>query len=282
MNDKCWDGELKPRKGLIYLNFREIIAYWYLCTLFVRRDLVATFKQTILGPLWFVIQPVLTTITFTIVFGNLAGLSTDGLPKILFYLSGVTVWGYFSESLTKTSNTFDANQQMFGKVYFPRIIVPISVIITNLIRFGIQLLLFLLVLGYYLIVQPQLVHPSCTIVFLPIMILTMAMLGLGLGTIISALTTKYKDLKHLVVFGVQLLMYASPIIYPLSELNGKLRMIIWSNPMTSVIHNFKVAFLGVGEFDYIGMIYSFVFGMVILFFGLMVFTRVERTFIDTV
>jgi lipopolysaccharide transport system permease protein len=281
-NKEYWDGELKARSGIIHLNIKEIISHWYLCTLFVKRDLIATYKQTVLGPLWFLIQPILTTITFTIIFGNVAKLSTDGMPQILFYLSGITIWGYFAESLTKTSHTFVANQALFGKVYFPRLIVPLAIIFTNLIKFSIQLALFLSIWVYYLITQPETVVPSYYMLFLPVFVITMAMLGLGFGILISAMTTKYRDMANLVGFGVQLMMYASPIIYPLSTVSGTLETIIRANPMTSVIHNFKVAFLGAGQFDFYGMLYSLVFGFVILFLGLVVFTRVERSFIDTV
>lgn len=277
-----WDGEIKASSSIINLNLKEIYKHWYLCYLFVRRNIVATYKQTVLGPLWFIIQPVLTTITFTIIFGNVAKLSTDGMPQVLFYLSGITIWSYFADSLNKTSNTFVANQAMFGKVYFPRIIVPLSIIITNLFKFGIQLFLFLAIWVYFLITMPETIHPTFEIVFLPLFLVIMAMLGLGFGTLISAMTTKYRDLANLVGFGVQLMMYASPIIYPLSTVSDKMAFYLKLNPMTSVIHNFKVAFLGAGSFDYWGTLYSFVFGVVILFLGLMVFTKVEKSFIDTV
>lgn len=277
-----WDGEISARSRVINLNLKEIYKHWYLCFLFVKRDIVATYKQTVLGPLWFIIQPVLTTVTFTIIFGNVAQLSTDGMPMVLFYLSGVTIWSYFADSLTKTSNTFVQNQAMFGKVYFPRIIVPLSVIITNLFKFSIQFLLFLTIWIYYLMFMPETIHPTFEIVFLPVFLLIMAMLGLGFGTLISALTTKYRDMAHLVTFGVQLMMYASPIIYPLSTLGEKAQFYLKLNPMTSIIHNFKVSFLGAGTFDYWGMLYSFCFGLVILFIGLIVFTKVEKSFIDTV
>ncbi len=281
MEDK-WDGEISARSRVINLNLKEIYKHSYLCFLFVKRDIVATYKQTVLGPLWFIIQPVLTTITFTIIFGNVAQLSTDGMPKVLFYLSGITIWSYFAESLTKTSNTFVQNQAMFGKVYFPRIIVPLSVILTSLFKFSIQFLLFLCFWVYYLVTMPEALTPTYEIVYLPIFIITMAMLGLGFGTLISAMTTKYRDMANLVGFGVQLMMYASPIIYPLSTVSDKMAFYLKLNPMTSVIHNFKVAFLGAGQFDYWGMLYSFCFGIGILLIGLIVFTKVEKSFIDTV
>lgn len=280
--DEYWDGEIKSESKVSSLNLREVSKHWYLCFLFVKRDIVATYKQTVLGPLWFIIQPVLTTVTFTIIFGNVAQLSTDGMPKILFYLSGITIWNYFADSLNKTSNTFVVNQAMFGKVYFPRIIVPLSVIITNLFKFGIQFLLFIAIWIYFLIVMPGSLTPTYEIAFIPVFLVTMAMLGLGFGALISAMTTKYRDMTYLVGFGVQLMMYASPIIYPLSTLSDKGQFYLKLNPMTSVIHNFKAAFLGAGSFDYWGMLYSFCFGLVILFLGLMVFTKVEKSFIDTV
>ena len=215
MEEKHWDLIIQPKTKWYDLRLREILRYKDLLLLFVRRDFVALYKQTILGPIWFFIQPIITTITFTIIFGNLAQISTDAVPPILFYLAGITLWNYFSETLTKTSETFTANANIFGKVYFPRMIVPLSVVVSNLLKLGVQLLLFLGVWLYFVVKSDQ-VQPTWAISLLPLLILLMGFLGLGFGIIISSLTTKYRDLKFLVVFGVQLLMYATPIVYPLS------------------------------------------------------------------
>ena len=276
-----WDKEITPKKSLFDLNINQIWKFRDLLFLFVWRDFVSVYKQTILGPLWFFIQPILTSITFTIIFGNFAQISTDGMPKIIFYMAGITMWNYFADCLNKTSTTFVANQGLFGKVYFPRLIVPLSVMVTNLLKFGIQILLFM---GFwtYFYLTTDVLEPNWYILSFPLLVLIMAALGLGFGMVISALTTKYRDLTFLIGFGVQLLMYGSPVIYPMSTVPEKYQWIIKLNPMTSIIDTFKHAFMGTGSFDGYNLLYSGVFAICILMLGLMVFNKVEKSFIDTV
>ncbi|MBL7901682.1 MAG: ABC transporter permease [Bacteroidia bacterium] len=278
---ESWDLVIEPKSKWYDLQLSEILRYKDLLFLFVRRDFVSLYKQTILGPLWFFIQPIITSITFTVIFGNLAKISTDGLPQILFYMCGVTLWTYFSDTLTKTSDTFTSNAHIFGKVYFPRMIVPLSVVVSNLIKLGVQFILFILVWLYYLMSGDSL-NPNSALLLVPFLIILMGFLGLSFGIIISSLTTKYRDLKFLVVFGVQLLMYASPIVYPLSIVPDKYRWMILANPVTSIIETFKYAFLGVGEFNWMHLAYSFGFTLVLFILGLIIFHRVEKSFMDTV
>ena len=276
-----WDLVIKPHSKWYDLRLKEILHYKDLLFLFVRRDFVSIYKQTILGPLWFFIQPIITAITFTVIFGNLAKISTDGLPQILFYMCGITLWNYFSDTLTKTADTFSANANIFGKVYFPRMIMPLSVVVSNLIKLGVQFSLFIAVWIYYLI-QTNQVHPNSTMLLVPFLIILIGFMALSFGIIISSLTTKYRDLKFLVTFGVQLMMYASPIVYPLSIVPEKYKWIILANPVTSVIETFKYAFLGVGEFNWIHLGYSFGFTTILFLISLIIFHRVEKTFMDTV
>jgi lipopolysaccharide transport system permease protein len=276
-----WDLVIKPHSKWYDLRLKEILHYKDLLFLFVRRDFVSIYKQTILGPLWFFIQPIITAITFTVIFGNLAKISTDGLPQILFYMCGITLWNYFSDTLTKTSDTFSANANIFGKVYFPRMIMPLSVVVSNLIKLGVQFSLFIAVWIYYLI-QTNQVHPNSTMLLVPFLIILIGFMALSFGIIISSLTTKYRDLKFLVTFGVQLMMYASPIVYPLSIVPEKYKWIILANPVTSVIETFKYAFLGVGEFNWLHLGYSFGFTAILFLISLIIFHRVEKTFMDTV
>lgn len=279
--EENWDLLIKPHSKWYDLKLNEIFRYRDLLFLFVRRDFVAIYKQTILGPIWFFIQPIITALTFTVIFGNLAKISTDGLPKVLFYMCGITLWNYFSDTLTKTSDTFSANANIFGKVYFPRMIIPLSVVVSNLIKLGVQLLLFIAVWVYFLIQTDQ-VHPNITIALIPFLIILIGVMGLSFGIIISSMTTKYRDLKFLVGFGVQLLMYASPIVYPLSIVPEKYKWIIVANPVTSIIETFKYAFLGVGEFNWLYLGYSLAFTLILFFFSLIIFHKVEKTFMDTV
>ena len=276
-----WDREIIPKKSLFDLNLNQIWKFKDLLFLFVWRDFVSVYKQTLLGPLWFFIQPILTSITFTIIFGNFAQISTDGMPKIIFYMAGITMWNYFADCLNKTSNTFVANQGLFGKVYFPRLIVPLSIIVTNLLKFGIQIVLFM---GFwvYFYATTDTLEPNWYVLTFPLLVLIMAALGLGFGMVISALTTKYRDLTFLIGFGVQLLMYGSPVIYPMSTVPEKYQWIIKLNPMTSIIDTFKHAFMGTGSFDGYNLLYSGIFAVCILFLGLVVFNKVEKSFIDTV
>ena len=273
-----------PKKNLFDVNLKEIWQYKDLLFLFVKRDFVATYKQTVLGPLWFIIQPIFTTLIFTIIFGKLASIPTDNLPPVLFYMCGITCWNYFSESLTKTSNTFTTNANIFGKVYFPRLIIPLSVIISNIIKFIIQGLIFVLFLTYYYY-QGAKVNPNFAILILPILLVLMAGLGLGFGILISSLTTKYRDFQFLVAFGVQLFMYATPVVYPLSLAKEKLGAYSWvafANPMSSIIEAMKYSFLGQGEFSFYHLTYSFIFMVILLVMGVITFNKVEQTFMDTV
>ena len=272
---------IRPKDNLLDLRLKDIWYYRDLLLLFVRRDFVATYKQTILGPMWFIIQPLLTTIVFTIIFGNIAKLSTDGIPPMLFYLAGVTAWNYFAECLRKTSDTFMANAGIFGKVYFPRIIVPISMTITNLITFGIQFVLFIGFLIYYMATGSS-VTPNWYMLTFPLLIVTMGIMGLGFGLFLTSMTTKYRDFKFLVAFGVQLLMYATPVIYPVSQIPEKYHWIMLANPMTSIIEMFRFSYLGAGNISWIGLSYSVGFTIVLFLSGLIIFNKTEKNFMDTV
>jgi len=275
---------IEPKKSLLELNFNEIFQYRDLLGMYIKREIVTFYKQTILGPLWFFIQPVFTTIVYMFIFGGLAGISTDGIPKPLFYLSGICLWNYFSESLTKTSDTFFTNQAVFGKVYFPRLIAPLSITITGLIKLFIQLLLFFAVYIFYIFKGSE-IRPNEYAFLFPLLILILAALGLGFGIIISSLTTKYRDLKFLIVFAIQLWMYATPVIYPLSVMNGKFEKYIWiikANPVTAVMETFKYGFLGQGTFTWLSLWYSMGITFLILFTGVIIFNRVERSFMDVI
>ncbi len=278
-----WDLTIEPRSNIFQLNFKEVWAYKYLLLMFVKRDLVAVYKQTILGPIWFFIQPVLTTITYMVIFGSIAKISTDGLPPMLFYLAGITIWNYFSETLTATSNTFTVNANIFGKVYFPRLVLPLSKVISGLIKFGIQFFLFMIVFFYYQL-KGSAIHPDIAgiLYITPIVLAIMAGLGLGLGLILSALTTKYRDLVFIIGFGVQLGMYATPIIYPVSTITSKYKWLIKANPMSSLVEAFRKVYLGAGELSWHWLSYSFIWMLVLLLIGTIIFNRVEKTFMDTV
>ncbi|MEO9530977.1 MAG: ABC transporter permease [Crocinitomicaceae bacterium] len=282
MKEENWDIVIKPQSRLLDLRLKELWAYRDLLYLFVKRDFIAIYKQTILGPLWFFIQPILTTAMFALVFGYFGGLGTDGMPGPLFYLTGLTLWNYFSECLTKTSETFVKNQSIFGKVFFPRLIVPLSITVSSLLKFGIQFILFALVWCYYYFIEanPSIV-PTKEIIIVPLLIIMMAGLSLGFGIIFSSITTKYKDMNFLLAFGVQLLMYASSVVIPISMM-GKYAWIFKLNPMVNIIEAFKHCFLGVGQFSWLWLGYSFGFMCVLLFFGVIIFNRVEKSFMDTV
>jgi lipopolysaccharide transport system permease protein len=277
--EKTWS--IEPQRSVFDLRLGELWHYRDLVMLFVRRDFVAVYKQTILGPLWYLIQPLLTTITFTFIFGQVARLPTDGLPQFLFYMSGTVLWAYFAECLNKTSNTFVQNYHLFGKVYFPRLAVPVSILISNLITFAIQLALFVVFLLCFLGNGSD-VRPDLGLLLVPLLVLMMAGLGLGLGIIISSLTTKYRDLCFLVTFGVQLLMYTTPVIYPVSAIPERFQWIILANPMTSIVEAFRYAFLGAGTVDLGHLLYSFGFMLAVVFLGIVIFNHVEQTFMDTV
>jgi lipopolysaccharide transport system permease protein len=276
-----WDMIISPQRNLFDLRLRELWHARDLIMLFVRRDFVAVYKQTILGPLWYLIQPLLTTIVFTVIFGNIAKLPTDGLPSFLFYMSGTVIFTYFSSSLSKTSDTFSSNASMFGKVYFPRLAVPVSILISNLIAFAIQFLFFLAFMLFFVLRGTPL-HPNWWVLFTPVLLLMMAGLGLGFGIIVSSLTTKYRDLRFLVQFGVTLLQYITPVIYPLSAMSPKYQALIRLNPLTSVVEAFRYAYLGSGSVDLLQLGYSFAIMVVAIAVGAVIFNRVEATFMDTV
>ena len=272
---------IKPKRHWFDINLRVIWNYRDLLWLFVRREIVVVYKQTIMGPLWFFIQPMITTIMFLIVFNGIAGIPTDNIPPILFYLGGITAWNYFAESFRNTSDTFTKNAGIFGKVYFPRVIMPLSIVISNLLKFGIQMLLFLGVYFYYYFTTDGL-HPNSSLFLLPILIILMAILGLSFGMVISSLTTKYRDLKFLIQFAVQLWMYATPVIYPISKIPEKYKVFIMLNPLTSIIEAFKYSFTGAGTLSYNGLLYSAVFAVGMLLLGVLIFNKTEQNFMDTV
>ena len=279
--EENWDLIIEGNRSLFDLNLKDVWRYRDLLVMFVKRDIVSFYKQTILGPLWFFIQPLFTTIVFTFAFGQLAGISTDGLPQPLFYLAGITAWNYFAECLTKTSTVFKDNANIFGKVYFPRLIMPLSIVVSNLVRFGVQMVLFLGMMSYYAW-QGAAFTPTWLLLMFPALVLLMGLLGLVLGLIITAMTTKYRDLAFLVTFGVQLLMYATTVIYPLSSAPIKYKHFIELNPMTGIIEAFRFSFLGKGEFSISSIGYSVVITLILLFFGIVIFNKTEKTFVDTV
>lgn len=276
-----WDLIIIPRKKWWDLQLRDVWHYRDLIGLFVRRDFVSRYKQTILGPLWFIIQPLLTSIVFTVIFGNIARLPTDGLPQMLFYMSGNILWSYFSTCLTSTSTTFTANAHLFGKVYFPRLVMPVSIVISDLITFAIQFVFFLAYLLFFYL-RGSAIGLTTWAFVLPLLLVLMAGLGLGFGIIISSMTTKYRDLQYLVGFGVGLWMYATPVIYPVSSIPEKWRWVANVNPVTPIIETFRAGFLGAGDASWARLAYSAGFMVVVIFIGVVIFNRVEKTFIDTV
>jgi lipopolysaccharide transport system permease protein len=278
--EEHWTLIIKPNQSIFSFDYKALWRFRDLLFLFVKRDIISVYKQTILGPWWFLIQPLLTTITYILIFSNIAKISTDGLPPVLFYLSGIILWSYYSDCLLKTSETFTANASIFGKVYFPRLIVPVSIIISSLTRLGIQFLLFLCCYFYFYVKGAD-IHINSAVWLFPILLVLMAGHGLALGIIISSLTTKYRDFKFLVQFGVQLLMYASPVVYPLSSVEQN-RWILLLNPMTSIIETFKYGFLGVGVFQISYLIINFLMMVIILAIALLLFNKVEKKFLDTV
>lgn len=277
-----WDLVIKPKTAILDLRLKEVWKYRDLLILFVRRDFVAFFKQTLLGPTWFFIQPIFTTFIYVFIFGNLAGISTDGIPEPVFYLSGIIAWSYFSECMTKTSIVFRENAGMFGKVYFPRLIMPLSIVISSLLKFVVQLLLLLILIVYYIIIGQANLNVTWFLALFPLFIVLMAIQGLGFGMIVSSLTTKYRDLALLVGFAMPLLMYATPIVYPLSTLGGNLKVLISFNPLTPIIEGIRLGFFGKGVFDIFSLIYVVGISIVVLFAGMLVFNKVEKSFVDTV
>ena len=281
MQNENWTTIIKPKTGWFDINLKELIQYKDLIVMFVKRDFKTMYKQTILGPLWIIINPLMTTLMFTVVFGNIANISTDGMPQIVFYMLGTTVWTYFSSCLTKTSSTFTGNAAIFGKVYFPRLVTPISTVISGLINFGVQFLMFLGFMAYFMI-KGSPIEPNLWILITPLLLVQLAALALGFGIIISSMTTKYRDLAVLVGFGVQLWMYATPVVYPASQIGGKLKTLMMLNPVSPIVESFRYAFLGSGSipWNYLGI--SVVTTLVVLFAGVVLFSRVEKTFMDTV
>lgn len=278
--EQQWTETIESKHSLFDLNLKEVWRYKDLVYMFVKRDFVSSFKQTILGPIWFFINPIFTTVVYIIVFGNIAKLSTDGAPKILFYLAGITLWNYFSSCLNATSTVFTANAGIFGKVYFPRLAMPISIVLSNLMRFGVQMGLFLLIFLYYLVKGE--VQPNWWILATPFLILLMAMFALGAGMIFSSLTTKYRDVQMLLSFGITLYMYATPVIYPISSLRGIFKTLAFYNPLTGIFECFKYAWLGVGDFNVKMLLISSAIIILILAVGTIVFNKVEKSFMDTV
>jgi lipopolysaccharide transport system permease protein len=276
-----WDLVIEPQKSLFELPLLDLWRYRDLLWLLVKRDFVSFYKQTILGPLWFFIQPLFTTLVYTFIFGDLAGLSTDGLPQPLFYMAGITAWNYFAECLTKTSTVFRDNANIFGKVYFPRLIMPLSIVVSNLVRFGVQMVLFVMMMTYYAYIGAPL-ELTWALVLFPFLVLLMALLGLGLGLLVTALTTTYRDLAFLITFGVQLLMYTTTVIYPLSSAPAGYQWAIELNPMTGIIEAFRYGFLGRGAIGMETLGYSVIFTLVVLLLGVLIFNKTEKTFVDTV
>jgi lipopolysaccharide transport system permease protein len=282
--EEDWDVEITPANNLFDLKLKDVWHYRDLLFLLVRRDFVAFYKQTILGPIWFFVQPIVTILMYTVVFGNLAGIPTDGVPKPLFYLAGTIIWNYFADCLTKTSTVFKDNAALMGKVYFPRLIMPLSIVLSNLIRFAVQLLLFIVLMVFYW-AKGALIVPNELVLLFPLLILLIAAQGLGLGMITSAVTTKYRDLSFIISFGVPLLMYTTTVIYPLSEVLKKYQNYSWFiklNPVTAVIETFRYGFLGKGSFTWGLLGISGLITVVILFLGIVIFNKVEKNFVDTV
>lgn len=280
-----WLFEISPVKSLFTLNFKEIWQYRDLLILFVKRDIVTLYKQTILGPLWYLIQPLLTSVIFTLIFNSVAGIQTGTIPPFLFNLTGVTAWNYFKDCLVNTSDTFKKNENIFSKVYFPRVVMPLSVVVSNMLKFGIQLMILVFFYVFFVFYQGYELQPNSSLLFFPILILMMALLGLGFGMIISSMTTKYRDLSFLVTFGVQLLMYISAVVYPLEIIKNKAAKYAWIveyNPMTTVIESFRFMVLGEGTFSIANIIYTFMISIFIFLIGLVIFNRTEKSFIDTV
>ena len=276
-----WTEEIKSRDGLMSVNLREVWHYRDLLLMLLKRDFITFYKQTILGPIWFFLQPLMTTAMYVIIFGRVAKISTDGAPQIVFYLAGVTVWNYFSDSLTKTSTVFKDNASVFGKVYFPRLIMPLSIVFSALLKFAIQFLLFVAFVLYYTYVE-QRIQPNIWVLMTPVLILMMAAFALGLGMIFSSMTTKYKDLTFLLTFGIQLFMFATPVIYPVSTISPEYRDILALNPLTSIFECFRYAYLGVGEFNPMSLLPSVAVIAVLLIAGVVIFNKVEKSFMDTV
>ena len=283
-NNNEWTIIIKPKSGWFDISLKEVWKYKDLIFMFLKRNFNSSYKQTILGPIWFLITPLMSTTMFTLIFGKIANISTDGVPQFLFYMCGNAAWGYFSTCLTSTASTFTGNAYLFGKVYFPRLVSPITSVIYGLLSFFIQMLLLAVSIIIFA-VRGEMVHPNICMLLLPVLVLQMALLGLGVGIIISSLTTKYRDLSILVGFGMQLWMYATPVVYPVSQaasINPALARLVMLNPVAPIVNNFRYAILGCGSMDYKYWAISWIVTLVFLFFGILIFSRVEKTFMDTV
>jgi len=276
-----WESEIRSEDSLFSINLKEVWHYRDLLLMLVKRDYISFYKQTVLGPIWFFVQPILTTVIYVLLFGQIAKLSTDGSPQIAFYLAGITIWNYFSEALTKTSTVFAANAHIMGKVYFPRLIMPLSIVVSGLLKFAVQFGLFVVVVLYFTFVEGS-IHPNLWILATPFLILLMASLSLGLGMIFSSLTTKYKDLVFLLTFGIQLFMYATPVVYSITSIPERYRWIVNANPLTGIFECFRYAFLGTGSFNPFSLVLSTLVTVVILFIGVVIFNKAEKSFMDTV
>lgn len=281
MNEQKWSTVIKPKTGWFDIDVKNIWKYKDLIKLFVRRSFVSMYKQTVLGPAWAIIQPLCTTVIFTIIFGNIAGLAPGGVPSFLFFMAGNITWGYFANCLNATSGTFTGNAGIFGKVYFPRLVMPITTVISNLISFAIQYVFFLGFWIYFLVTTDSM-QPNLFVLMTPVLLVHMALMGLGIGIICSSLTTKYRDLTMLIGFGVQLWMYLTPVAYDYQIISDKWRTLYMCNPMTPVINTMRYAYLGIGEFELGYYLLSWVVTLIMLFLGVLLFSRVEKTFMDTV
>jgi len=277
-----FEWSIENKSTALSTKLKEVWMHRDLLRLMVKKDFITFYKQTLLGPLWYFIQPLFTTLIFMFIFGKIGGFKTDGIPRPVFYMSGIILWNYFADCVTKTATVFKDNADLFGKVYFPRIILPISIVISNLVKFSIQFIFLIIIIGYYVFFHKEHVGINYFIILFPFLILVMAILGLGIGLIISAMTTKYRDLSFLITFGVQILMYTTTVAYPLSSVDKSIQWIVELNPMTSVIETFRYAFLGQATFQWIDLMYSFSFSIFMLSIGVFVFNKVERNFIDTI
>lgn len=280
-SEQQWTEEIKSQDSLFSINFKELWHYRDLLLMLLKRDFITFYKQTILGPIWFFVQPILTSLIYLVLFGQVAKLSTDGLPQLAFYLSGITIWNYFSDSLSKTSSVFQTNASIFGKVYFPRLIMPLSIVFSGLLKFAIQFGLFIVVVLYYTFVEKS-IQPNLWVLATPFLILLMAAFALGLGMIFSSMTTKYKDLSFLLTFGIQLYMYATPVVYPVSAMPEKYKWLVNANPLTGIFECFRYGYLGSGGFTPSSLLFSTFFITVLLIVGIVIFNKVEKSFMDTV
>lgn len=280
-DSNLWTDEIQSSHSLFSINLKEVWRYRDLLIMLLKRDFITFYKQTLLGPLWFFVQPILTSLIYIIIFGQVAKLSTNGVPQLPFYLAGITIWNYFSESLSKTAVVFQANASIFGKVYFPRLIMPLSIVLSNLLKFLIQFGLFLAIVCYYAFVEHA-IQPNVWVLLTPFLILLMAAFALGLGMLFSSLTTKYKDLVFVLNFGIQLFMYATPVVYPISAMPDQYLWVVEANPLAAIFECFRYGYLGSGTFDPSSLLYSTVFIVLLLVIGTLVFNKVEKDFMDTV